>query len=142
MEACEGLDIVDAMSQIVLAEIKFFGLYSFHSTRLRWFPLKDLSQLLVYCQKEARDISTFRFFDELDHAVICTQGLSPLQDQQNQLPGIISKTCHFTPSACYFSVFRWAIYTQYVGYLRYKILQDSRLVLDKFQFTHILACII
>ncbi|KAE8137689.1 hypothetical protein BDV38DRAFT_282626 [Aspergillus pseudotamarii] len=41
-EACEGFDIVDAMSQIVLAEIKFFGLYTFHSTRLRWLLLKDL----------------------------------------------------------------------------------------------------
>ncbi|RAQ63893.1 hypothetical protein COH20_000845 [Aspergillus flavus] len=142
MEACEGLDIVDAMSQIVLAEIKFFGLYSFHSTRLRWNLLKKLPPLLGYCQKEARDASIFRFFDELDHAVLCIQGLSPLQDQQNQLPVYISGTGHFTPSACYFSVFHWVIYTQYVGYLRYKILQDSRLVLDKFQFTHILACII
>ncbi|KAB8214794.1 hypothetical protein BDV33DRAFT_195797 [Aspergillus novoparasiticus] len=95
IEACEDLDIVDAVSQVVLAEIKFFGLYSFHSTRLRWLLLKDLPQLLEYCQKEAQNVSTFRFFDELDHA-----------------------------------------------YLRYKILQDSRLVLDKFQFTHILACII
>ena len=142
MEACEGLDIVDAMSQIVLAEIKFFGLYSFHSTRLRWNLLKKLPPLLGYCQKEARDASIFRFFDELDHAVLCIQGLSPLQDQQNQLPVYISGTGHFTPSACYFSVFHWVIYTQYVGYLRYKILQDSRLVLDKFQFIHILACII
>lgn len=142
MEACEGLDIVDAMSQIVLAEIKFFGLYSFHSTRLRWNLLKKLPPLLGYCQKEARDASIFRFFDELDHAVLCIQGLSPLQDQQNQLPVYISGTGHFTPSACYFSVFHWVIYTQYVGYLRYKILQYSRLVLDKFQFTHILACII
>ncbi|KAE8365411.1 hypothetical protein BDV27DRAFT_144453 [Aspergillus caelatus] len=142
MEACEGYDIVDAMSQIVLAEIKFFGLYTFHSTRLRWLLLKDLPQLQGYCQKEVRGVSTFRFFDELDHAVLCTQGLSPLQDQQNQLPVYISKTGHFTPSACYFSVFHWSIYTQYVEYMRYKVFQDSRLVLDKFQFTHILACII
>lgn len=41
MEACEGFGIVDTMSQIVLAEIKFFGLYTFHSTRLRWLLLKD-----------------------------------------------------------------------------------------------------
>lgn len=114
MEACEGFDIVDAMSQIVLAEIKFFGLYSFHSTRLRWNLLKELPPLLGYCQKEARDASTFRFFDELDHAVLYTQGLSPLQDQQNLLPVYISGTGHFTPSACYFSVFHWAIYTHYV----------------------------
>ncbi|KAE8308025.1 hypothetical protein BDV41DRAFT_568528 [Aspergillus transmontanensis] len=129
MEACKGFDIVDAMSQIVLAEIKFFGLYSysFRLTGLLWLLLKDLPQLLEYCQKEAQDASTFRFFNELDYA-------------QNQLPVYISKTGHFTPSACYFSVFHWAIYTQYVGYLLYKILQDSRLVLDKFQFTHILAC--
>ncbi|OGM46469.1 hypothetical protein ABOM_004549 [Aspergillus bombycis] len=53
MEACEGFDTVDAMSQIVLAEIKFFGLYSFHSTRIRWLLLKDLPQLLGYYQKEA-----------------------------------------------------------------------------------------
>ncbi|QMW28669.1 hypothetical protein G4B84_003958 [Aspergillus flavus NRRL3357] len=133
MEACEGLDIVDAMSQIVLAEIKFFGLYSFHSTRLRWNLLKKLPPLLGYCQKEARDASIFRFFDELDHAVLCIQGLSPLQDQQNQLPVYISGTGHFTPSACYFSVFHWVIYTQYVGYLPYKILQDSsRAILEGF----------
>ncbi|KAE8412912.1 hypothetical protein BDV36DRAFT_300445 [Aspergillus pseudocaelatus] len=128
MEACEGYDIVDAMSQIVLAEIKFFGLYTFHSTRLRWLLLKDLPQLQGYCQKEVRGVSTFRFFDELDHAVLCTQGLSPLQDQQNQLPVYISKTGHFTPSACYFSVFHWSIYTQYVEYMRYKVFQDSRLL--------------
>ena len=70
------------------------------------------------------------------------QGLSPLQDQQNQLPVYISKMDHFTLSTCYFSVFHWVIYMQHVEYMRYKILQDSRLVLDKFQLTHILACII
>ncbi|KAE8344768.1 hypothetical protein BDV24DRAFT_160075 [Aspergillus arachidicola] len=48
MEACEEFDIVDAMSQIVLAEIKFLGLYSFDTTRLRWLLLKDLPQSLEY----------------------------------------------------------------------------------------------
>ncbi|KAE8395122.1 hypothetical protein BDV23DRAFT_195356 [Aspergillus alliaceus] len=141
-EACEGFNIVDAMSQIVLAEIKFFGLCSVHSTRLRWLLLKDLPQLLRLCQEEAKDASTFRFFDELDYAVLCAQGLNSLQDHPGQLPVCISKTGHFTPSACYFSVFHRAIYTQYIGYMRYKIAEDSRLVYDKFQFTHILACII
>ncbi|KAE8167007.1 hypothetical protein BDV40DRAFT_285115 [Aspergillus tamarii] len=116
MEACEGFGIVDTMSQI--------------------------PQSLGYCQKEARGVSTFHFFDELDRVVLCMQGLSPLQDQQNQLPVYISKMDHFTLSTCYFSVFHWVIYMQHVEYMRYKILQDSRLVLDKFQLTHILACII
>ncbi|KAB8233373.1 uncharacterized protein BDW43DRAFT_319651 [Aspergillus alliaceus] len=141
-EACEGFNIVDAMSQMVLAEIKFFGLCSVHSTRLRWLLLKDLPQLLRLCQEEAKDASTFRFFDELDYAVLCAQGLNSLQDHPSQLQVCISKTGHFTPSACYFSVFHRAIYTQYIGYMRYKIAEDSRLVYDKFQFTHILACII
>ncbi|KAF5857371.1 hypothetical protein ETB97_005906 [Aspergillus alliaceus] len=84
-EACEGFNIVDAMSQMVLAEIKFFGLCSVHSTRLRWLLLKDLSQLLRLCQEEAKDASTFRFFDELDYAVLCAQGLNSLQDHPSQL---------------------------------------------------------
>ncbi|KAB8211652.1 hypothetical protein BDV34DRAFT_87239 [Aspergillus parasiticus] len=56
MEACKGFDIVDAMSQIVLAEINFFGLYSysFRLTGLLWLLLKDLPQLLECCQKEAQ----------------------------------------------------------------------------------------
>jgi hypothetical protein len=92
------------MNQVVLAEINFFGLYSFHSPRLRWLLLKDLPRLLK-SRQDATDLTTFPFFDELDNAVLSTQGLSPVQGQQSQLPVYISKAGHFTPFARYFSVF-------------------------------------
>ncbi|KAF7586242.1 hypothetical protein BBP40_009211 [Aspergillus hancockii] len=61
MEACEEFDVSGAISQIVLAEIKFFGLCSFHSPRLRGLLLKDLPHLLRSRREDVKDVTIFCF---------------------------------------------------------------------------------